>query len=177
MERQKYLQRLRELIKEYGSQNVVYFDESGFEPTTYRDHGWAVKGKKIYIDVTGKREKRTNLIMAQRGRRGKDWLAPMLFQGACSALTVETWIKELLLKELKKPSIIVMEGLPFGYNAPVHNKNSIKKLFEDKGHVLLPLPSYSPDFNPIEKTFGAIKKLRRSLPKGAPIDDLFLCNS
>jgi hypothetical protein len=171
MKRQSFLKNLRGLIPEYGSDNIVYFDESGFDPTTYRDHGWAVRGKKIYIDVTGKREKRTNLIMAQRGRRGKDWLAPMLFQGACSALTVETWVKEFLLKELKNPSIIIMD------NAPVHNKKSIQKLFEDQGHKLLPLPPYSPDFNPIEKTFGSIKKLRRSLPKEAIIDDLYCCNS
>lgn len=171
MKRQLFFRNLRELIPEYGSDNIVYFDESGFAPTTYRTHGWAARGKKIYINVTGKREKRTNLIMAQRGRRGKDWLAPMLFQGACSALTVETWVKEFLLKELKKPSIIIMD------NAPVHNKKSIKKLFEEKGHKLLPLPPYSPDFNPIEKTFGAMKKLRKSLPKGAAIDNLFHCNS
>ena len=171
MKRQKFLKDLRLLIPKYGSENIVYFDESGFEPNTYRDHGWAVKGKKTYIDVTGKREKRTNLLMAQRGRRGKNWLAPMLFQGACCALTVEVWVKKFLLKELKKPSIIVMD------NAPVHNKKSMKKLFENNGHKLLPLPPYSPDFNPIEKTFGAMKKRRRSLPKGAIIDDLFLCNS
>lgn len=170
MKRRLFLRNLRELIPKYGSANIVYFDESGFEPTTYRDHGWAIRGKKIYIDVTGKREKRTNLIMAQRGRRGKDWLAPMLFEGACSALTVETWVEKLLLKELKKPSIIIMD------NAPVHNKKSIRKLFENNGHILLSLPPYSPDFNPIEKTFGAIKKLRRSLPEGAVIDDLFRCN-
>lgn len=167
MKRQMFLRKLRDLIPKYGSENIVYFDESGFDPTTYRDHGWAVRGKKLYINVTGKREKRTNLIMAQRGRRGKDWLAPMLFQGVCSAITVETWVKEFLLKELKKPSIIVMD------NAPVHNKKSIKKLFEDRGHILLPLPPYSPDFNPIEKTFGAMKKLRKSLLKEAVIDDLF----
>lgn len=170
MKRQLFLRNLRNLIAKYGSSNIIYFDESGFEPNTYRDHGWALRGKKLYIDVTGKRGKRTNLIMAQRGRCGKDWLAPMLFQGACSALTVETWVKKFLLKELKEPSIIIMD------NAPVHNKKAIKKLFEDQGHKLLPLPPYSPDFNPIEKTFGAMKKFRRSLPEGAVIDDLFKRN-
>jgi len=171
MKRQKFLAKLRSLIPKYGSDNIIYFDESGFEANVYRDHGWALRGNKIYIDVTGKREKRTNLIMAQRGRRGKNWLAPMLFQGACTAITVEVWIKECLLKELKKPSIIIMD------NAPVHNKSTIKKLFENEGHVLLPLPPYSPDFNPIEGTFGSMKVTRRSLPEGSVIDDLFIGNS
>ena len=171
MKRQSFLQNLRELIPEYGSENIVYFDESGFDPTTYRDNGWAVRGKKIYIDVTGKREKRTNLIMAQRGRRGKDWLAPMLFQGACSALTVETWVKELLLKELKNPSIIIMD------NAPVHNKKAIRALLEKHGHALLPLPSYSPDFNPIEQSFSAMKKRREGMPLDTTVEKLILSYS
>jgi len=168
MKRQVYLAKLRSLIPKYGSENIIYFDESGFEDSTFRDSGWAKRGKKIYIDVVGKYKKRTNLIMALRN---KEWLAPMLFEGACTAITIETWIKELLLKEIDKPSIIIMD------NAPVHNKSTIKQLFEERGHILLPLPPYSPDFNPIEKIFGAMKKRRKSLPDGAVIDDLFLSSS
>ena len=142
MKRQAFLRELRNLIPKYGSRNIVYFDESGFNPHTYRPHAWALRGKKIYGDVIGKREKKTNLLMAQRG---EDWLAPMLFQGSCVAATVETWIEKFLLKELDKPSIIVID------NAPVHRKNIIRQILEKHGHTLLPLPPYSPDFNPIEQ--------------------------
>ena len=45
-------------------------------------------------------------------------------------------------------------------NAPFHNKKDIKKILEDNGHTLLPLPKYSPDLNPIEKAFANIKKRR-----------------
>jgi hypothetical protein len=100
MKRQRYLRRLRKLIEKYGSENVVYFDESGFVSHKGRLSGWAVKGKKLYTDVKGQREKRTNLLMAQRK---KEWLAPFVFTGSCTGKTVTEWIKEFLLKELKAP--------------------------------------------------------------------------
>jgi hypothetical protein len=39
MKRMAFLRRLRELIAVYGSQNVVYFDESGFKRQSDRMPG------------------------------------------------------------------------------------------------------------------------------------------
>ena len=130
---------------------MVYFDESGFLHHTHRPHAWALRGKKVYADIPGNNRKRTNLIMAQRG---KEWLAPMLFEASCTHHTVTTWIKQCLIKELNEPSLIIMD------NAPFHNKTHIREALEAEGHTLLPLPTYSPDFNPIEQSFGVIKKRR-----------------
>lgn len=165
MKRQEYLRELRRLIPEYGSENIVYFDETGFEEDVRRDSGWALRGQKIYGNFRGKKQNRTNLLMAQRG---KEWLAPMLFEGMCEAGTVLSWIKQCLIKELHKPSIIIMD------NAPVHNKKKIREFLEEKGHKLLCLPKYSPDFNPIEQTFGALKSNWKNTPNGTVIDTLFL---
>jgi len=144
---------LREWIAQHGSANVVYFDESGFEATCHRPHGWAVRGKKIFEKITGNKKKgRTNLIMAQRG---KEWLAPMLFEGGCDHQTVLAWMKEMLITQLRPHSLIIMD------NAPFHNKPKITQLLNKNGHKLLPLPTYSPDLNPIEQSFATIKKRRQ----------------
>lgn len=144
---------MREWIIRYGSDNVVFFDESGFCAQSYRPHGWAKRGTKVHGKVTGNAKRgRTNLIMAQRG---KEWLAPMLFTGSCTHITVTTWVKEVLLKELHPNSLVIMD------NAPFHNKIDIKAVLQDKGHTMLPLPKYSPDFNPIEQTFAIIKRIRQ----------------
>lgn len=45
MKREMYLRRLREFISECGSDNVIYFDESGFEEDVRRDAGWAERGR------------------------------------------------------------------------------------------------------------------------------------
>jgi len=151
MQRQRYLRKLRELIPIYGSDNIVYVDESGFQEHVQRDSGWAKRGQKIYADVRGKYNPTTNLIMAQRGR---EWLAPMLFKKSCTSQTVNAWLEQMLLKELNKPSIIIMD------NAPFHSKAFITQLLESHGHYALFLPPYSPDFNPIEQSFAILKKRR-----------------
>ncbi len=165
MKRQRYLRRLRALIKKYGAENVVYFDESGFKAHTGRLSGWAKKGQKLYANVRGKREKKTNLLMAQRG---KEWLAPFIFTGSCTAHLVTTWVKTMLIRELKQPSIVIMD------NAPVHNKKALRTILKQNGHVLLPLPPYSPDLNPIEGSFGGMKKRREGMPMDTSIEDLVM---
>ena len=165
MKRQKFLCRLRKLIKKYGSENVVYFDESGFVSHKGRLSGWAPAGQKLYADVKGKREKRTNLLMAQRGKK---LLAPFVFTGSCTAKTVDAWIEKFLIRELKKPSIVIMD------NAPVHNKKTIRSLLKKHGHTMLPLPPYSPDFNPIEQSFGAMKKRREGMPIETTVEELVM---
>lgn len=152
MQRADYLARLRGFYKSHGKNNIVYFDESGFEKYSYRPHGWAPRGKKIYADVSGNNRKHVNLIMAQsRGR----WLAPVVFKGSCNTELVNAWLKDFLLKELDRPSVIVMD------NARFHKKSDIQAILEKAGHVMLPLPTYSPDFNPIEQSFALLKKRRQ----------------
>lgn len=99
MKRMRYLRSLWQLCKRYGEENVVYFDESGFEKHSYRKCGWAKRGEKIYASVPGAREKRTNLIMAQRG---KQWIAAETFEGSCDWERVNKWIKMKLFPTLKK---------------------------------------------------------------------------
>ena len=66
MKRMAFLRGLRALIPVYGSANIVYVDEPGFRKHAYRPHGWALRGKKVYGDVSGCNRKSVNLIMAQR---------------------------------------------------------------------------------------------------------------
>ena len=47
-------------------------------------------------------------------------------------------------------------------NASIHKVDSIREMVKDRGACLLYLPSYSPDFNPIELAFSTIKQWLRS---------------
>jgi putative transposase len=160
-----FLRELRRLIPIYGSENIVYIDESGFRKHAYRTHGWAPRGEKIYGDVSGNNRKCTNLIMAQRRKK---WLAPMLFDFSCDSLVVNAWLEERLMPLLEKPSVIIMD------NAPFHKKKEIAVILERCGHILLPLPPYSPDFNPIEQTFGVLKRKRDYAPPDTQIGDIII---
>jgi transposase len=165
MKRMAFLRELRRLIPIYGADNVIYMDETGFREHAYRPHGWAPRGAIIYGDVSGNNRKNINLIMAQRR---KQYLAPMLFECSCDSLVVNAWLEERLMPVLEKPSIVIMD------NAPFHKKKEIAAILEQHDHVLLPLPPYSPDFNPIEETFGVLKRRRDFAPPGAPIDDIIV---
>ena len=47
-------------------------------------------------------------------------------------------------------------------NASIHKVDGIREMVEDRGARLVYLPSYSPDFNPIELAFSTIKQWLRS---------------
>ena len=152
-----FLRSLREWISKHGSDNVVYMDESGFEAQSYRPHGYAKRGTKLYDKITGNKKKgRINLIMAQRG---KEWLAPLTFTGSCHHEFVTGWFEQCLLPELKPNSLVIID------NAPFHNKADLSELLQKNGHTLLPLPTYSPDLNPIEQTFAILKRRRQATAK------------
>lgn len=148
-----------------GAESLVYFDESGFERETYRPYAYARKGQKIHGNRPGKRSQRTHLILAKQA--GK-LLAPMLFQGTATTALVNQWLEQSLLKEIRPHSTIILD------NARFHHKTELKRIAESQGHRLLFLPPYSPDFNPIEKTFAQIKKYRQNQPQDKRMDDIIL---
>jgi transposase len=99
-------------------------------------------------------------------QRKNEWLAPMLFKGSCHTETVNQWIEKMLLPELSQPSVIVID------NARFHNTEQIQKIISKSGHIILPLPRYSPDFNPIEYSFATIKNRRQFALNGTTIENI-----
>jgi transposase len=161
-----YLRELRTHVANKGSKNIVYLDESGFDQSqNYRHSGWAKIGQKIYGERSGKRWLRTSLLMAQVGKK---WLAPMLFGGTCNTKVFNAWLEEMLLPELPPNQTIVMD------NAAIHKSQKTREILENAGHEVLFLPPYSPDFNPIEQSFGILKRRLNYAQKGTTLDDL-LC--
>jgi len=57
-------------------------------------------------------------------------------------------------------------------NAPIHHKKRIRELVEGAGHIVLFLPTYSPDLNAIEHDFSALKRLWMYAPPGTTIDEI-----
>ena len=157
------MRKLREIIRERGSADIVYVDESGFEPYACRQHGWNHRGQKVYGDHSGNRRPRESLIAA---RRGKDFIAPMLFSGTADTDLVNDWTRHMLCKELRPNSTIIYD------NAAFHKKKDLEAIAHECGHHVLFLPPYSPDFSRIEPDFANLKKRRQHAPRDTPLADI-----
>jgi len=56
--------------------------------------------------------------------------------------------------------------------APIHHQKHIREWVEAAGHIVLFLPTNSPDLNDIEHNFSALKKLRMYTPPDTIIDEV-----
>lgn len=122
---------------------IAYVDETGFDQYVYRPHGRSKKGEKILGLVSGKRFQRTSLVAGLLNR--KKLIAPLQYEGTMDSVLFEQWFSMCLIPELPTSSVVIMD------NARFHRKAELEKIATSKGHLLLFLPSYSPDLNPIEK--------------------------
>jgi len=91
--------------------------------------------------------------------------ATQLWEGTCNAQIFNHWLEESLCPVLRENHVVVMD------NAAFHKSNQAQELIEQTGATLLFLPPYSPDFNPIEHDFAAIKK-RREFHEHETIDSI-----
>ncbi|MBE9196164.1 transposase, partial [Synechocystis sp. LEGE 06083] len=101
---------------------------------------------------------------AGRRKMQKDLIAPMLFSGSLNATGFEGWLEFFLIPALTMTSVLIMD------NAPIHRKRRIREIVESAGHIVLFLPTYSPDLNDIEHDFSALKRARMYAPPGTSID-------
>jgi putative transposase len=75
--------------------------------------------------------------------------------GTTDHCVFEAWFEKSLLAALPGGSTIVMD------NASFHRKKALGELAQKAGCSVLFLPAYSPDYNPIEKTWACMKKFLR----------------
>jgi transposase len=66
------------------------------------------------------------------------------------------WVTELLLPSIPDNSILVWD------NASFHKSKELQDLIEQAGHIMMFLPPYSPDLNPIEHKWHELKQRLRS---------------
>lgn len=155
-----FCQTVEDLEKE--GRSIAYIDESGFAHDMPRTHGYSVKGQRCYGKHDWGAKGRTNAIGALIG---STLVAIGLLTGSVNTEVFTCWVKEILLPNIPEKTVIVMD------NAAFHKGEDMKRIIKDAGHILLYLPPYSPDLNPIEKKWAQAKQIRRSTH--CSIDELF----
>ena len=145
----------RNKLNDIDEEKIVYVDESGFDTNIQREYGYSLKGTRVMADKSGKRTKRITVISGLINRR--KLIAPAIFNCYTDTIVFNSWIKQVLLPELKVGQTIVLD------NASFHKSQTTKDLIESAGCNILYLPPYSPDLNPIEQKWSHIKKSLRKI--------------
>ena len=117
-----------------------------------RRHGRCRRGERLRVGVPHGHWKTTTFIGALTLR---GFIAPFVIDGPINRLAFETYVEKVLLPELRKGDVVVMDNLPG------HKGQRVRQLIEKAGAEILYLPPYSPDFNPIENAFAKLKALLR----------------
>ena len=154
----------RWLASRFDARRLVFVDESGFNVSMTRLRARAPRGKRAYGKVPRNRGKNTTLIAAITLEGGMG--TSMTIEGATDALAFEVYVEHFLAPTLEKGQVVVLDGLG------AHRTQRVRELIEARGADLVFLPSYSPDFNPIEEAFSKIKALVRK--EGARVREALL---
>jgi transposase len=134
------------------ARSLVFVDEMGTNISLSPLYGWSRKGERAYCSLPRNRGKNTTLLSSM----SMEGMGPSLaVEGATNSQVFETYVERVLAPNLSRGQVVVMDNLS------AHKGERVRELIEGQGCELVFLPSYSPDFNPIEEAFSKIKALIR----------------
>ena len=128
-------------------------DESGVNTYLQREYARSARGIIVGDIKRGEKFERVNVVGALCN---KEYYAVECYKHTTDSGFFESWFKGCLLPEISKGCTIILD------NARFHRKEILRKLARGKARLLF-LPPYSPDYNPIEKSWANMKR--------------FLCNN
>jgi transposase len=131
-------------------EKLVFIDETSVSTNMARRFGRALRGERCRASVPFGHWKTTTLIAALRVDRID---APMTIDGALDGRSFLAYVEQVLAPTLRAGEIVVLD------NVSTHKVGGVREAIEAKGAKVLYLPPYSPDFNPIEKSFSKIKSV------------------
>jgi transposase len=131
---------------------LVFIDETWASTKMARTHGRCRRGERLRIGVPHGHWKTTTFVA---GLTTRGMVAPFVLDGPINRNAFETYVERVLVPELRKGDIVVMDNLSS------HKGTTTRQRIEAAGASLLYLPPYSPDFNPIENAFAKLKALLR----------------
>ena len=137
---------------EFDYERLVFVDETAVTTSMARRYGRSKRGQRLYASVPHGHRKTLTTVAAIRSDA---FLAQQTVDGAMNTERFESWIASHLVPLLRRGDIVIMDNVRF------HKSPGVRKLIEEAGATLEFLPPYSPDMNPIEKSFSKLKAFLR----------------
>jgi transposase len=145
---QKKREQYLEKIKDINPDDIIYSDEAGIDDNEAPPKGWGPVGKRLFAKKKGIRKARYNITAALN--KGK-LFAPFVFEGYSNASTYATYVEQVLVPQLRPGMVLIID------NARFHKSKKVVELIESAQCRIIFLPPYSPDLNPIEHYWSAMK--------------------
>ena len=140
--------------------HLVFVDETAANTKMLRLSGRCRRGERLIGRVPQGHWKTITFVAALR-RNGMR--APCTIDGSMNGAKFLAYVKQCLAPTLKRKDNVVIDNLP------AHKAAGIREAIEARGAMLRYLPQYSPDLNPIEMPFSALKaSLRRAAERTIP---------
>ena len=137
---------------EVDPKRLVFVDEMGVHTSLAPLYGYSRKGERVCLSVPRNRGKNTTLLAAMTLNGMGETMA---VEGSTNREVFETYLEKALAPTLKAGQVVILDNLS------AHKPARVRELIECRGCELIYLPSYSPDFNPIEEAFAKIKSILR----------------
>lgn len=131
---------------------LVFLDECGINTLMARLVGRCPAGERLVDSSPAAYWQTTTLVSAVRL---DGVIAPMMLPGAINGESFAGYVEQFLVRELTAGDIVIMDNLPS------HKSQRVIDAIEGAGCILVYLPPYSPDFNPIENMWSKVKACLR----------------
>ena len=132
---------------------LVFVDETGVTTAMTPAYGRAPRGRRVEASAPASWESIT--VIAAMGLDGVR--APFAFSGGTDAVAFQTYVEQILVPTLRRGDVVIFDNLA------AHHRPEVAEAIGRAGASVLPLPPYSPDFNPIEEMFSKFKEALRRL--------------
>lgn len=150
----------REEVAAIPRRRLVFTDETGFHLAMTRRFGRAPRGERVRQAVPRKRGTNVTLVgaLALRG-----WVAALSFSGSVDGEAFDAFVTELLVPRLRRSDVVLLDNLR------VHHASDVEGAVRSARARVLWLPTYSPDFSPLENCWSKVKAVVKGKePRTAP---------
>ena len=139
---------------------LVFLDETAANTKMVRLSGRCPRGERLIGRVPQGHWKTITFVAALR-RNGMR--ASRTVDGPMTGKKFLAYVEQCLVPTLRRKDIVMMDNLS------AHKAAGVRKAIEARGAALRYLPKYSPDLNPIEMPFSALKaSLRKAAERTIP---------
>lgn len=133
---------------------LVFIDETFVTTAMTRRYGWGPRGERV-IGTVPQGQRQTITFVAALRQEGVT--APMITEGPMNGELFLAYVPEFICPTLVPGNVVIWDNLSS------HQVKGVREAIEACGAKVMPLPPYSPDFNPIEQVFAKFKaRLRQA---------------